>query len=484
MSAEPSDPFASHAAAARSDLLVYAQLQSRKYAPGRMHAFIAAHLERVEAGSMRRIMCWTPPQHGKTTLLAFFMAWAAGRHPDWPVVFASYSAERAEDVSIKVRELLQSPVHAKVFPGGGIAETGSASMRRMSLGGGGTFYAVGVGGGLTGRSAELLVIDDPVKDREAADSEAIQRHTIDWYQNVARTRLSPTGRIVIVMTRWNEKDLCGSILQSDEARAWRVVSLPALAESGDPMRRAEGEALWPERYPREVLERTMKEVGPRAAAALYQQRPSPIEGGIWKRAWLRFYTVPPAEMHETIISADLAFKGDQTSDFVALHVWARSGAAAYLLDRVHDRMDFPATVQAFRALSARWPSAGVKLIEDKANGPALIATLGREIPGLIAVEPKEIGGDKVARLSAVSGFGEAGNVWFPDLSIAPWIGGFVEELVTFPNAAHDDDVDAMSQALFRLLHGGGPGANLLEYYRRQMNDRVQSFATVNAPHAD
>jgi len=475
----PADAFEKHAAAARTNLLVYAQLQARKYAPGRMHAYVAAHLAAIERGDLQRLMVFTPPQHGKTTLLAFFLAWSAGRHPDWPIVFATYSAERAEDVSMKVRELLLSPAHAKVFPNGGIAATGSASMRRMSLAGGGTLYAVGVGGGLTGRSAELLVIDDPVKDREAADSEAVQRHTADWYDNVARTRLSPTGRQVIVMTRWNEKDLCGHILATNGS-TWTVVSLPALAEANDPLGRAEGEALWPERgYTRDFLLQVQRDIGARAWAALYQQRPSPLEGGIWKRAWLRYYTVPPGEIHDTIISADLAFKGDTTSDFVALHVWARTGSQAYLLDRVHDRMDFPTTVQAFRQLAARWPSAGAKLVEDKANGPALIATLGREIPGLIAVEPKEIGGDKIARLSAVSGFGEAGNVWFPDVSIAPWIGGFVEELVTFPNAANDDDVDAMSQALMRLLHGGA-GTNFLEYMRQQVAGRVQSSTAVHA----
>jgi predicted phage terminase large subunit-like protein len=188
-------------------------------------------------------------------------------------------------------------------------------------------------------------------------------------------------------------------------------------------------------------------MGSYAAAGQLQQRPSPAEGGILKRHWWRFYREAPRQFSEVIQSWDCAFKDTRTSDFVVGQVWGRNGADKYLLDQVRGRMDCPATIQAVKRLSEKWSQAQAKLVEDKANGPAVIATLKHEIAGLIAVNPE---GGKEVRAHAVSAQIEAGNVYLPDPTIAPWITGFIEECAAFPNGAYDDQVDAMSQALNRL----------------------------------
>jgi predicted phage terminase large subunit-like protein len=205
--------------------------------------------------------------------------------------------------------------------------------------------------------------------------------------------------------------------------------------------------LWPERFGQEEVEALKRTMGSYAAAGQLQQRPAPAAGGILKRHWWKFYREAPRPFSEVIQSWDCAFKDTRTSDFVVGQVWGRHGADKYLLDQVRGRMDCPATIQAVKRLSEKWPQTQAKLVEDKANGPAVIATLKHEIVGLIAVNPE---GGKEVRAHAVSPQIEAGNVYLPDPTIAPWIGGFLDECAAFPNGAYDDQVDAMSQALVRL----------------------------------
>lgn len=261
---------------------------------------------------------------------------------------------------------------------------------------------------------------------------------IEEYEGPVYDIQTPAGDFVAHgMTVHNCDDLAGRLLRAQEEGGdkWEVVRLPALAEENDPLGRAPGEALCPALFTRETLERTKIRVGSYWWNALYQQRPSPDEGGMLKRSWWKFYRQAPAAFDEIIQSWDMAFKETSTSDYVVGQVWGRKGADKYLLDQVRDRMDFPATIQAVKSLSAKWPQARAKLVEDKANGPAVIATLKREIPGLIPVEPQ---GSKEARVAAVSPDIEAGNVYLPDPSIAPWVQEFIEECAAFPKGAHDD----------------------------------------------
>jgi len=250
----------------------------------------------------------------------------------------------------------------------------------------------------------------------------------------------------------NCDDLAGRLLQEMKSGAgeqWEILNLPAQAEEGDILGRKPGEWLWPERYPPEEYEQIKKAVGTRAWISLYQQRPSPDEGGLLKRHWWRYYSVMPDRFDEIIQSWDCTFKDKDTSDYVVGQVWGRINSDKYLLDQVRGRMDLPGTIEALEKLSKRWPQARVKLIEGKANGPAVIQMLRHKMTGLIEVEPK---GGKIARANAVSPEIESGNIYLPESKIAPWIEEFVEECSVFPNGKHDDMVDAMTQALERLAY--------------------------------
>lgn len=283
-----------------------------------------------------------------------------------------------------------------------------------------------------------LLLDDVVKDREAAFSQVQREAVWEWYRTVARTRVHPGGAIVLVMTRWHQDDLAGRLLAEAKkgGEQWDQLTLPMVND-------ATRDILWPERYSPEEVAGIRAAVGSYAWEALYQQRPTSPAGEVFKREWWKFYRAAP-ELDELLLSADCTFKDLSTSDFVVIQVWGRKGAARYLLDQVRGRMGFGATVQAIRAMAAKWPRATTKLIEDKANGSAVIETLRKEIPGIIAVNPE---GGKEARAAAVSPQVEAGNVHLPEA--APWCGDFVEECAAFPRGQHDDQVDAMTQALIR-----------------------------------
>lgn len=404
----------------------------------------------VAAGRIKRLMVFMPPQHGKSQLVSqYFSAWYLGLFPDNRIILGSYEADFAATWGRKARNLLEE-FGPSLF-GVQVSDDSSAADRWDIKGHEGGMVTAGARGPITGRGAEVGIIDDPVKNDQEAMSKTCRDAAWDWYRATFATRIHEGGAIVLIMTRWHYDDLAGRLIQAqaEGGDQWEIVCLPALAEEGDSLGRAPGEALCPALFTRETLERTKARVGSYWWNALYQQRPSPDEGGMLKRSWWKFYRQAPDAFDEIIQSWDMAFKETNTSDYVVGQVWGRKGADKYLLDQVRDRMDFPATIQAVRSLSAKWPQARTKLVEDKANGPAVIATLKREIPGLIAVNPE---GGKEARVAAVSPDIEAGNVYLPDPSIAPWVHDFIEECAAFPKGAHDDQVDAISQALIRLAN--------------------------------
>lgn len=307
-----------------------------------------------------------------------------------------------------------------------------------------------------------LIIDDPIKDRQEADSEVIRQTCWDWWTDSLSTRLSPGASVILMMTRWHEADLAGLLQKAEDGHLWRVLNIPAQCEKPDtdPLGRKAGEFMASARgRTREQWDAIKVRVGSRTWASLYQGRPAPAEGGMVKRGWWQYYDQPlwieldngqrrTLGMDAVLISADLTFKGEDHSDYVAIGVWGRRGPNAYLLDQVRGHYDFPETIRRLEALCARWPDAALKVIEDKANGPAVIATLRHRIPGIVAEIPQ---GSKVARLAAVSPLIEAGNVHLPNPQLAPWVDDYVEEFAGFPNAAHDDQVDHTTQGLNRLL---------------------------------
>jgi predicted phage terminase large subunit-like protein len=294
-----------------------------------------------------------------------------------------------------------------------------------------------------------ILIDDPIKDHEEADSFANRQKIWDWYTSTLYTRQRPGAGIVIVHTRWHEDDLVGRLLEKQKTNsgdAWQVLNFPAIAER-DEEHRKKGEALHPERYSLEELERKKEVIGSRDWSALYQQHPAPDEGQIFKREWFKYWTKEPDKFDKIILSWDMAFKDTKSSDYVVGQVWGKKGAECYLLDQVRGQMGFVGTCEAFQKQAREWPKALTKLVEDKANGPAVIDALKRKIQGIISVQPD---GSKVSRAFAITALFEAGNVYFPSKRIYPWVDDLENELLTFPSAMHDDQVDALTQALRRL----------------------------------
>lgn len=425
--------------------------------------YLCEKLEAVERGEIRRLMVFMPPRHGKSEVVSKkFPSYFLGRNPDKEVIISSYSADLAYDFSRIARNTLKE--WGMRLWGVQVAKDSGAVGRWGIEGTRGGFTAAGVGGPITGRGAHVAIIDDPFKNWQDAASKTIRETVWDWYRSTLRTRLAPGGAIILVMTRWHEDDLAGRLLKEMKegtGEHWEVVSLPAVAEEDDALGREPGEVLWPERFPPHEYGEMKKAVGTRLWISLYQQRPAPDEGQIFKRDWWKFYKQIPNRFHEVIQSWDCTFKDEKSSDFVVGQVWGRIGADKYLLDQVRGQMGIVETMQAIRTLSAKWPRARAKLIEDKANGPAVIQMLKREIPGLIPVNPE---GGKIVRAQAVSPDIEAGNVFIPDPSIAPWIHDYIEEHAAFPNGANDDQVDCTSQALTRLGAKGkseGPSGNIV-----------------------
>jgi predicted phage terminase large subunit-like protein len=339
--------------------------------------------------------------------------------------------------------------YANVFPKSSIGNkrvvtiTG-APLRNSSIfevaGYRGSYRSSGVGGGITGMGYDIGIIDDYVKNSEEAHSQVIRDNVDEWFKSTFYTRRSTKSGIVIIATRWHFDDLIGRLIDREKVK-WKVVKLKAIASEDEPFRK-EGDALHPERYPIEQLLDFKKALGSRMFDALYQQNPS-IEGGsIVKRGWFKYYRELPGHFNEKIMSWDMAFKESANSDYVVGTLWGRRGAEFYLIDMIRDRMDFPTTIRAMRQFCTKHPKAHAILVEDKANGQAVIDSLKTEISGIIPFSPKE---SKESRFNSVAPAFEAGNVYLPEN--APWLDLYIEELTGFPSMPHDDCVDSTSQAL-------------------------------------
>lgn len=406
---------------------------------------VCESLQEIVDGKQKYILIEMPPRHGKSmTVTETFPSFFIGKNPDKRVIATAYSDSLARKFGRLNRNKL-AEFGLSLF-GCDISVEKSASNNWGIEGTRGGMIATGIGGSITGEGADLLLIDDPFKNAEEANSETIREKVWAEWESTLSTRLHKGGSVIVIMTRWHEDDLVGRLLERSPHN-WERLRLPAIAEDDDDLLgRKEGEALCPELgFDEEWAALKKIEVGSMVWASLFQQRPAPAEGSIFNRNWWKYYKTPPARFQEVIQSWDLTFKDSNTSDYVVGQVWGRNGADKYLLDQVRAKLDFPATVQAIRNLSKKWPRAKAKLIEDKANGPAVIATLKREIPGLIPVNPE---GGKVVRAQAVTPDIEAGNVFLPE--DAPWVNDFIEECAAFPNAKNDDQVDAMTQALNRM----------------------------------
>ena len=425
------------------------------------HEIMCQKLDDFAAGRIKRLMIFMPPRHGKSELVSRRLpAFIFGQQPNKKIVSASYADSLASSMNRDVQRIMESSEYKFLFPQSRLGSEDSSTtgaVRNTSMfeipGKGGIYKSVGLGSGLTGHGADVLLIDDPIKDQQEADSFVYRERAWNWYQSTAYTRLEKNGQVLITMTRWHEDDLAGRLLKQAKgdpnADQWEIIDFPALREDMlnplDP--REIGEPLWPEKYSKERLTAMKKAVGSRVWNSLYQQKPTEQKGALIKRDQFKFYRSLPADAlkyGDWLASWDMAFKETKKSDYVVGQIWVKFEARKYLVDQVRDRMDFNKTIDAVKSLTGKHPHVYKKLVENKANGPAVISALSAKIEGLIGVEAND---SKVARVNAVSPEFEAGDVWFPDPLYNPWVHDYIEELVTFPNGANDDQVDATTQAL-------------------------------------
>jgi predicted phage terminase large subunit-like protein len=416
---------------------------------------LAAHLQALAAGDLARLMVLMPPRHGKSLHVSqAFPAWYLGHNPSHQVIIASYGAELAETHSRAARALVCDPR----YPFATTVAAEASAVGHWQTAAGGALIAAGIGGSVTGFGANLLLIDDPVKDHVDADSQASRNRVGGWYTDVALTRLMPAAKVLVTMTRWNSDDLGGRILESSAARDWTVLRLPALAEADDPLQRLEGEALWPSWYSQSTLA-GLRDAGmsARSFAAIYQQSPSPEQGTLLRREWLtHHYIDPPAAPTQIVQSIDSAFKTGVANDHSVISTWAVDATNYFLLNIWRGRVEFPELIRQIVAQADRHRPQEI-LVEDAASGQSAIQQLRHDtrLP-VIAVRPE---GTKESRLAAVSGLFEAGKVLLP--TTAPWLDEWVEEHVAFPAGRHDDQVDATSLALGRLRTDSGPRIRML-----------------------
>lgn len=399
-------------------------------------------LLRIASGELRRLIVEMPPRHGKSQAISEYASgWFVGAL-GWPVILASYEADFAASWGAKSRNHMRE--HGHVFD----VTVGPKDQEKWwQASNGGEMMCAGVGGPITGKGFRLGIIDDPVKNAEQADSQVYRDAAKNWYDSTWVTRREPNAAEIIIMTRWHEDDLAGYVLSKGDG--WERITLPALAEPNDPMGRAEGEALCPQRYPVDELLKIKAETPPRWWSALYQQRPIAEEGALFKRAYWQRYKVLP-DLDRGCITIDTAGwqRTDTSADYCALAEWGKLGARFYVADAERGHWEFPDVVRRVkdRALRRHWPV----VVEDVPWAKPLIQALQREVPGVIAW-PVAGRGSKENRARAVQHYAEGLSCYIPDE--APWVTDWIEEHAGFPNGVHDDWVDTTVMALMYLSSG-------------------------------
>ena len=421
-----------------------------QFITGRHHEIIADKLSRVASGELKRLIINMAPRHTKSEFASFlFPAWMMGRTPSMKIIQATHTTELAVNFGRKTKNLIDSEGYREIFPEVELAADSKAS-GRWDTQAGGMYYAVGVGSNLAGRGGDLIIIDDPHSEQTAMSSNGFE-DAWDWYTGGPRQRLQPGGSIVLVQTRWSEKDMTGQLIRSMAkdplADQWEVVELPAIFEDGT--------ACWPEFWSLEDLNAVRASIPPSKWNAQYQQNPTGEENAIIPREWWKRWEPTKVPQLEYVIqSYDTAFSRRETADFSAITTWGvfypeeGSGPNLILLDSKKDRWDFPDLKRVALEMYEFWEPDTV-IVEAKASGTPLTQELRQMGIPVVNFTPSR-GNDKITRVHSVSPLFEAGMVWAPDTKFADEL---IEEVAAFPNGEYDDLVDSMTQALMRYRQG-------------------------------
>ena len=442
---------------ARNSFMVFVNKVWPNFIHGAHHAKMAAAFERVAEGKTKRLIINMPPRHTKSEFASYLLpSWFLGKFPNKKVIQTSHTAELAVGFGRKVRNLVDQDVYKEIFPTVGL-QADSKAAGRWATNKGGEYFAIGVGGAVTGKGADILIIDDPHSEQEAAQAETnpeIYDKTYEWYTSGPRQRLQPGGAIIIVMTRWSKKDLTGQVIKAASQRSgeeWEVIEFPALLPSGRP--------LWPQFWPKVELEALQKELPHAKWMAQYQQNPTSETSAIVKREWWKTWEDDEAPQCEfTVMSWDTAFEKNNRADYSAMTYWGvfykddDNGirqANIILLNAFRERMEFPKLKQvALDEYKECKPDSII--IEKKASGAPLIYEMRAMGIPVQEFTPSK-GNDKIARLNAVADIFASGRVWAPNTH---WAEEVIEEVASFPAGDHDDYVDSVSLALMRFRKGG------------------------------
>jgi predicted phage terminase large subunit-like protein len=424
---------------------------------GRHHAVMARKFEDIASGKLKRLIINMPPRHTKSEFASYLLpAWFLGKYPGKKIIQCSNTAELAVGFGRKVRNLVDGETYAKIFPNVSLRHDSKAA-GRWSTNADGEYFAIGVGGTVTGKGADLLIIDDPHSEQEAAlaaNDPSIYDKVTEWYTSGPRQRLQPGGAIVIVMTRWGKRDLTGQVLKAEGQRggeSWEVIEFPAILPSGNP--------LWPEFWSLKELDALKTELPNTKWQAQYQQNPTSEESAIVKREWWRIWEEgDPPTCEFTLMAWDTAFEKSNRADYSACTLWGVFQKAdengimqsnLILLNALRDRLEFPALKKKVIEEWKDWEPDSM-IIEKKASGAPLIYEL--RAMGIPVQEFTPVkGNDKITRLNAVSDLFASGRVWAPNTH---WAEEVVDEVASFPSGEHDDYVDTVSLALMRFRKGG------------------------------
>jgi predicted phage terminase large subunit-like protein len=438
----------------KESFLFFAKQMWPVFISGKHHQIMADAFERVANGTLKRLIINMPPRHTKSEFASFLLpSWFLGKFPEKKIIQTAHTAELSTGFGRKVRNLVSSDIYAKVFDTK--LSTDSKAAGRWNTNKGGDYFAIGVGGAVTGKGADLLIIDDPHSEQEAKQNNpAVFDGVYEWFTSGPRQRLQPGGAIIIVMTRWAKRDLTGQILKksgNDGVDDWEVIEFPAILPSGTP--------LWPAFWSKKELDSLKAELPVSKWEAQYQQNPTGNEGAIIKRdQWRIWEGEKPPACDYIIQSWDTAFEKNNRADYSACTTWGifehpnehgNYKTNIILLDAFKERMEFPELKKTALELYKEW-EPDTLIIEKRAAGAPLIYELRKIGVPLSEYTPGK-GNDKISRVNSIADLFASGVVWCPSTR---WADEVMEELAAFPNGDNDDLVDSTSQALMRFRQGG------------------------------